>query len=63
MTASDADPTAELSLRVSRFVRAPRERVFEAWIRPELRREWWGRVIRPTARSTRRRMSAVWSKS
>ena len=42
MTTSDANPTAELSVRVSRFVRAPRERVFEAWIRPELRRKWWG---------------------
>lgn len=41
MTTSDANTPVELSLRVSRFIRAPRERVFEAWTRPEIRRKWW----------------------
>lgn len=30
-----------LSVNVSRLIRAPRERVFDAWVRPELRRKWW----------------------
>ena len=29
-------------LRVARVIRAPRERVFAAWTRPELLRLWWG---------------------
>lgn len=41
MTAPDAQATAQLSLRVSRLINAPRRRVFEAWIKPELRRRWW----------------------
>ncbi|MFN8421832.1 MAG: SRPBCC domain-containing protein [Phycisphaerae bacterium] len=28
-------------VRVTRVIRAPRERVFDAWVRPELRRQWW----------------------
>src|SRR5262245_37096470 len=42
--AKQATPRAaegELSLTVSRVIHAPRERVFDAWIRPELRRQWW----------------------
>lgn len=31
----------ELSLTVSRVIHAPRERVFDAWVKPELRRQWW----------------------
>lgn len=31
----------ELSVRVSRMIRAPRERVFDAWVLPEIRRKWW----------------------
>ncbi len=42
MTTPDASSRSEtLSVNVSRFVRAPRERVFEAWTNPELRRKWW----------------------
>ena len=41
MTATDAELPGELSVRVSRLIRAPRERVFEAWIKPEIRRKWW----------------------
>lgn len=41
MTATDSNSTGELSVRVSRFIRAPRERVFEAWLKPEIRRKWW----------------------
>ncbi len=33
------EPT--LSVRISRWIRAPRERVFEAWLDPRLRRQWW----------------------
>ncbi|HWL94331.1 MAG TPA: SRPBCC family protein, partial [Phycisphaerae bacterium] len=28
-------------VRVSRFIRAPRERVFDAWLSTEMRRKWW----------------------
>src|SRR5262249_47577984 len=31
----------EMSLTVSRVIHAPRERVFDAWVQPELRRQWW----------------------
>jgi uncharacterized protein YndB with AHSA1/START domain len=41
MTSSDLNQTGKLSLEVSRLIRAPRERVFDAWIKPELRRKWW----------------------
>ncbi len=41
MTSSELNQTGKLSVHVSRFIRAPRERVFEAWIKPELRRQWW----------------------
>ncbi len=41
MTSSEMNQTGKLSVEVSRFIRAPRERVFEAWIKPELRRQWW----------------------
>ena len=42
MTATDPamDPET-LSVKVSRFIRAPRTRVFDAWVKPELRRQWW----------------------
>jgi uncharacterized protein YndB with AHSA1/START domain len=33
---------SDLELEVSRVLEAPRERVFEAWTRPEHVREWWG---------------------
>ncbi len=41
MTTSDAHAPTDLTVNVSRVIHAPRERVFEAWIRPELRRKWW----------------------
>jgi uncharacterized protein YndB with AHSA1/START domain len=34
--------TADLSLVVRRTVRAPVERVFEAWTQPQHLRAWWG---------------------
>ena len=42
MTATDAPKDPEtLSVNVSRFIGAPRQRVFEVWVKPELRRKWW----------------------
>ena len=42
MTATNASKNPEmLSVHVSQFIRAPRERVFEAWVEPEMRRKWW----------------------
>lgn len=39
------DPADELSvptrLRMTRTIKAPPERVFDAWINPELRKQWW----------------------
>jgi glutathione S-transferase len=34
-------PEGDVSLTVSRIIHAPRERVFDAWVKPELRRQWW----------------------
>ena len=31
----------ETTLDMTRVVRAPREKVFDAWVVPELRRQWW----------------------
>jgi len=41
MTASNAHAVTPKSVHVSRVIRAPRERVFEAWVNPEIRRKWW----------------------
>ncbi|HEY7964859.1 MAG TPA: SRPBCC domain-containing protein [Steroidobacteraceae bacterium] len=41
MSKSD-DPGAVLSLVVRHVVRAPPQRVFDAWTRPEELRRWWG---------------------
>ncbi len=42
MAATDPSRNPEtLSVNVSRFIRAPRQRVFDAWVKPELRRKWW----------------------
>lgn len=42
MTATDGDKgPGTLSVNVSRFIRAPRPDVFEAWVNPELRCDWW----------------------
>ncbi len=43
-TMAPTDPTRNpetLSVNVSRFIRASRQRVFDAWVKPELRRKWW----------------------
>lgn len=32
----------ELSIRLDRFIKAPPERVFDAWVRPELLAKWFG---------------------
>jgi len=41
-----ANPSAEiddlLSVRLSRVLPAPRQRVFEAWTSPEMIKRWWG---------------------
>jgi uncharacterized protein YndB with AHSA1/START domain len=43
---SQPDPVAEiddlLTVRLSRVLPAPRERVFEAWTTPEIIARWWG---------------------
>lgn len=39
MTTTQSDRL--FTLRVSRIIRASRERVFEAWVNPDLRRQWW----------------------
>ena len=41
MTPSEAQAPDTLSVHVSRLVRAPREVVFDAWIKPQIRRQWW----------------------
>jgi uncharacterized protein YndB with AHSA1/START domain len=37
----NATQPSQITVRVSRVIRAPRERVFEAWVDPDLRRKWW----------------------
>jgi len=39
MNAAQSEQT--FTIRISRVIHAPRERVFEAWISPEQRRQWW----------------------
>ena len=34
------DPVAA-HVRLTRLIRAPREQVFEAWLDPEIRKQWW----------------------
>jgi uncharacterized protein YndB with AHSA1/START domain len=41
MMASKARRSGKLSLRVSQVIPALPQRVFDAWIQPELRRRWW----------------------
>ena len=36
-----ADTGPEHSLRLVRTIHAPRQRVFDAWVKPELRKRWW----------------------
>ena len=35
-------PPTGISLKVSKAINAPRERVFAAWTQPELLHQWWG---------------------
>lgn len=35
------DPGPTYGLRVSRIIRAPREKLFDMWVDPALRRQWW----------------------
>jgi glutathione S-transferase len=39
MTTKTADKT---SLEIKRFIKAPRERVYQAWTDPAQLKEWWG---------------------
>jgi len=39
MAPVDDQPPA--AVRVSKLIPAPREEVFEAWLKPEIRRRWW----------------------
>jgi glutathione S-transferase len=41
MNAARTEAQTAKSLHVSRFIRAPRERVFQAWTSADLRRKWW----------------------
>lgn len=42
-----ADVTTELDLEITRLIKAPRERVWAAWVDPERLAQWW--IPRPTA--------------
>lgn len=33
--------TRDLTIKVVRFIRAPRDVVFDAWVNPQIRRQWW----------------------
>ena len=35
-------PQTGISLKVTKTINAPRERVFAAWTQPELLHQWWG---------------------
>lgn len=37
----DKEATGNMSIQVSRIIRAPRDQVFDAWVKPEMRRQWW----------------------
>jgi uncharacterized protein YndB with AHSA1/START domain len=41
MPPEETASSQELKVTVRRVIRAPRERVFDAWIRPEWRKQWW----------------------
>jgi uncharacterized protein YndB with AHSA1/START domain len=41
MTTAPIDPGSKHSVRVTRVIRASRERLFDAWLNPEIRRQWW----------------------
>ena len=48
MTAT-AGPAAGTTLRITRVIDAPRERVFRAWTDPDLVREWFGGPVARTS--------------
>lgn len=39
---TQSTPEAGISLRVTKIINAPRERVFAAWTQPEMLHKWWG---------------------
>jgi uncharacterized protein YndB with AHSA1/START domain len=41
MSHHDQQTNLSMSIQVSRVIRSPRERVFDAWVKPEIRRQWW----------------------
>ena len=45
MNAVSSTSSGKLDLCVSRVIRASRERVFDAWVNPAMRRSWWFELI------------------
>lgn len=41
MTDHPPDQPIPTFIRMSKLIKAPRQRVYEAWINPEIRRQWW----------------------
>jgi len=39
---TQSTPQTGISLKVTKTINAPRERVFAAWTQPELLHQWWG---------------------
>ena len=39
---TQSTPQTGISLKVTKTIKAPRERVFAAWTQPELPHQWWG---------------------
>ena len=47
------------ALVIRRTYKAPRERVFDAWVKPEIFRRWMGRATSPSPRCRSTRVSAA----
>lgn len=41
MNQSNANSNETLRVHVTRFIAASRERLYDAWLNPEIRRRWW----------------------
>ncbi len=41
MNSAEPQSSNALTVCIKKLIRAPRERVYEAWLKPELRRKWW----------------------
>lgn len=39
--ASGSTETVTPVIRITRTIAAPRQKVFDAWVKPELRKQWW----------------------